>query len=198
MFTARVTINLEDLKRRLSTVAGRIQILPMLHVSEWLRLTVRKTFTTTHASPEGIPWAPLTPKYAARKKGPGILRETSALFDQVGGPAAAPTIEGNTITLGSSLPYAAAHQFGLDADVNVSAFVRRVKSKDLFGRRLNPKLGKMTRVRIELGKGGVKNHVRRMRIPARPYLPTPEFAEAEGTKVAEEAVRAVMTGEGIE
>jgi phage gpG-like protein len=198
MIGARITINLDDLKRRLSTAAGRIQLFPMLSVSEWLRLVVRKTFTMTHASPEGVPWAPLSEKYAARKKGPGILRETSALFDQVGSARAAPVIEGNTISLGSNLPYAAAHQYGFEGDVAVHEHVRRVKSKDKYGMRLNPKLGKMTRVRILLGEGKVSKYMRHAKNPARPYLPTPEFVEQEATKIAEDSTLQVLRNEGIE
>ena len=66
-------------------------------------------------------WAPLNPKYAARKKGPGLLRETLALFRSLtrrGAPGAIRRITKDSIELGSSItseggfPYPVAHAVG--------------------------------------------------------------------------------------
>lgn len=58
-------------------------------------------------TPTGEPFHPLDPFYAARKKGPGILRESQALFSRM-----TTQLDGNTLIWGSNLPYAAVHQFG--------------------------------------------------------------------------------------
>jgi phage gpG-like protein len=189
MIKANVTLRMDDVMRRIEGTAAEVQEGLVAHVGEWLRIVIRRTFTQTQASPEGVPWQPLTPKYAARKKGPGILRETGALFEQ---STRAVAIQGNKITAGSTLPYAAVHQFGFDDEVEVSAhkFLHAVRSRDVFAKLLNPKLGKETRQLIARGIkiGDVAGHTRHMKIPARPFLPSPEFVEAEGTKVAEQYV----------
>jgi hypothetical protein len=125
-----------------------------------------------------------------------MLRESGALFAQVGGPTAAPSIDGNTITLESTLPYSAAMQDGFDGDVSVRAMIRRVRSRDVFGKMLG-KNNKIVRGKIAMGIGNVAKHTRHMKIPARPFLPTAEFVEVEGGKVAEEVVRDAMRREGI-
>ncbi len=58
-------------------------------------------------TPTGEPFHPLDPFYAVRKKGPGILRESQALFSRL-----TTRLDGNTLIWGSNLPYAAVHQFG--------------------------------------------------------------------------------------
>lgn len=197
MIKAQIITNVGTLGATLGRVSEKIQLMALFGVAEWLRTVVRNTFTE-NTSPEGVPWTPLSPKYLARKKGPGMLYESGALFGQVGGPAAAPKIDGNSVILGSNLRYAAAHQFGFEGDVAVRELVRRVKSKDVYGKRMNLELGKMTRVRILLGEGKVSRHFRHMKIPARPYLPSKEFAEAEGSKVARQQALIAMKNEGIE
>lgn len=60
--------------------------------------------------PEGNPWQPLTPAYAALKRGPGILREAgmrgglqgSITFD----------VSGHEVAVGTNKIYGAVHQFG--------------------------------------------------------------------------------------
>jgi phage gpG-like protein len=201
MIEARVSVNLGDLSQRIGRVSARIHEAALYSVSEWLRILVRKTFTTTHASPEGVPWVPLKAKTAARKRGPGMLRESSALFDQVGGPRAAPTIEGDTVTLGSSLPYAAVHQFGFEGDESVHEFFRRVRApgRDVWGKILG-RNNKIVHGKIMMGMSFPKTgaHTRHAKTPARPYLPSPEFAQIEGTKAAVEGVANVLREEGIE
>jgi hypothetical protein len=73
------------------------------------------------AEGKGNAWAPLNPVYAARKKGPGILRETLALFHSLtrrGAPGAIRRITKDTMELGSSVtseggfPYPLAHALG--------------------------------------------------------------------------------------
>lgn len=180
----KITLQPFDIGKRLGERAAAIQAGVVLHVAEWLRFTIRKSFQE-QATAEGTPWAPLSPKYAARKTGPGILRESGAMFEQA---ARAPEIEGNTITAGSTLPYASVHQLGFEGDVSMRAMIRRVRSRDVFGKMLG-KNNKIVRGKIALGIGNVAKHSRHMRIPARPYLPGEEFTQREGGAVATDFVK---------
>ena len=55
-------------------------------------------------------WAPLNARYAARKKGPGILRETLALFNSLT-RRGAPEL-GSSVTSEGGFPYPVAHALG--------------------------------------------------------------------------------------
>ena len=57
-------------------------------------------------SPEGVPWKPLLPIYAATKKGPGILRETGQMAQIVY------QVAEDMLQVGTNAIYAAVHQFG--------------------------------------------------------------------------------------
>ncbi|MGO9641313.1 MAG: phage virion morphogenesis protein [Candidatus Acidiferrales bacterium] len=193
MIQARVnTGQLNETAERIGVAAEKIQEGLATAVAEWLRLVIRTSFQN-QASAEEIPWAPLSPAYSRRKRGPGILRESGALFEQ---STRAPEItrispEQTLITAGSTLPYAPVHQFGSEGEVGVHEFMRRViTGKDRWGRLLNPRLGKQTRQIIARGVrfDKIAKHTRHMRMPARPYLPSPEFVTAEGTKIAQEFV----------
>ncbi|MDI4664706.1 phage virion morphogenesis protein [Xanthobacter autotrophicus] len=61
-------------------------------------------------SPDGQPWAPLLPAYAAIKKGPGILRESAMR----GGLMGSITFRAGRaeVEVGTNKIYAAVHQFG--------------------------------------------------------------------------------------
>lgn len=185
MINAKVIIRMDDLVQRIGLGADKIQKGLTLTVARWLHSVVRLSFQR-ESTAEGVAWKPLSPKYAARKRVPEILQETGALFEQVN---RGPSISGNTITIGSTLPYAVVHQFGFDGDVEVSAhkFLRAVRSRDVFAKLLNAK-GKKTRQLIAHGIqiGDVAKHTRHMKIPARPYLPSKEFVESEGKAVVEE------------
>ncbi len=93
--------------------------------------------------PDGNPWKPLNPAYAATKKGAGLLRE----LGMRGGLQGSITwrVTGDTVQVGSNKIYAAIHQFGgVITPKSAPALV------------------------FHLGARLVK--VRKVRIPARPYL----------------------------
>jgi len=60
--------------------------------------------------PDGRPFAPLNPTYAAFKKGPGILRGPDFNVGLYGSPSAKAT--GNVLRWGAGKEYANVHQFG--------------------------------------------------------------------------------------
>lgn len=93
--------------------------------------------------PDGNPWAPLNPVYAAGKRGPGILRESAmrgGLMGSITYRARADAVE-----VGTNKIYAAVHQFG--------ATIRPVKATHLVFR---------------LGAGVVQADS--VTIPARPFI----------------------------
>lgn len=94
-------------------------------------------------SPEGTPWAPLLPAYAAVKKGAGILRESAMRGGLMGSITYRASRE--SVEIGTNKIYAAVHQFG--------ATIRPVKARHLIFR---------------LASGMV--HAEEVTIPARPYI----------------------------
>lgn len=70
------------------------------------------------AGPDGSPWAPLKPAYAAKKTDPRILFRTGELFGSI-----EKFVDGNRLVWGSHLIYAGTHQFGIFKKV----FVRSSK-----------------------------------------------------------------------
>jgi phage gpG-like protein len=187
---------LTEVARRVGTSAEEIHTSLTIRIADWLKFVIRKSFAE-ESTAEGAPWKPLQPRTAARKKGPGILREGGALFEQLY-QGRSTSIVGDTVTIASTLPYSAAHQFGFEGDVTTRQFLHRVKSRDVWGKLLNPKLGKETRRIIARGIGHVAPHTRHMNIPARPFLPSAEFIEAEGSAIVKEATEQILFDEGLE
>jgi phage gpG-like protein len=89
----------------------------------------------------GVKWAPLSPAYAAVKRGPGILRESRMLQRSITYQVLGP----GRVAVGSSRVYAAIHQ---------------------FGGTIKPKNGKV--LVFHIGRQVV--HARSVTIPQRPYL----------------------------
>jgi phage virion morphogenesis protein len=93
--------------------------------------------------PQGHPWTPLKPAYAAFKKGPGILRESGIRGGLQGSITF--TAARNQVVVGTAKVYGAVHQFG--------ATIKPRKGKYLIFR-MGPKLV----------------FAKHVTIPARPYL----------------------------
>lgn len=128
-----------DALARLAAVGERPERLMAL-LGERLVDSTRRRFET-NVGPDGAAWAPLNAAYAeVRRPGP-ILVQSGNLRDSVHFETA-----GRTVRIGSSMIYAAVHQFG--------AVIKPVRAKALV---------------FELGTKGVIR-VKSVRIPARPYL----------------------------
>lgn len=153
-----VTVDDAELKAALKTLSDRLgDLRPFFNdVGETLLNSTRERFCSQSA-PDGTPWAPLSPSYAARKKKnrnkiltlSGALRGT--LVKQADKAA---------LRIGTPLVYGATHQFGAakgsfgSVVAHVNAYMRRIRS------------GKSVPVHA---------HARRMvvpwgDIPARPFL----------------------------
>lgn len=93
------------------------------------------------AGPDGSPWAPLRPDYAASKTDQRILFRTGELFGSISA-----FVDGRRLVWGSHLSYAATHQFGAT---------------------IVPQGGKKS---LAFKIGGREVFAKKVVIPARPYL----------------------------
>lgn len=133
--TARITGALERLER-----LGR-QPQEFLRALGLQQIERTQTRIREGVTPEGTPFAPLNPLYAAGKPaGVGILQSTGNLRNHL-----TTALHGSTLIWGSNLEYAAVHQFG--------AVIRRRSAPALVFR-----------------IGGSWFRKQSVTIPARPYL----------------------------
>lgn len=152
-----ITVDDAALKAELEKLAAKLaDLTPFFNdVGETLLNSTRARFQSQTA-PDGTPWAPLAPAYAARKPRhktkpltlSGVLRGTLVKkADQ------------NSLRIGTPMIYGAVHQFGA--------------AKGGFGT-VTARVNAYTR-RTRTGSAAVRAHTRQMRvpwgdIPARPFL----------------------------
>lgn len=108
--TLRIKVDLRDVAAKLGLLRANLKLALLQGIAEGIFQMARRSFDQ-QASPEGAPWVPLSPRYAGLKarlfprkpilQAHGILLRS--LFRGV---------EGDQAIIGSSLPYAAIHQFG--------------------------------------------------------------------------------------
>ena len=123
---------------------------------------IREGFNTSTA-PDGIPWAPLK----SRQGKP--LRDKGHLMGSIDYQ-----VEGNSVVVGTNLPYALVHQFGA---------------------KIEARSGKVLRFLVE----GRPVFVKRVTIPARPFLPTerlPQEWETDCVDAIADVIRRSMDGRG--
>lgn len=129
------------------------------NIGEHLRQTTIERFETETA-PDGTPWKPLNPLYAATKKGRGILKESGELqreiVYQIAGSGASAEL-----LVGTNRPHAWVHQEG--------AIIR-------------PKNGQG----LVFMLGARKVFARSVTIPARPYLGLSEADASETLMIVSE------------
>lgn len=143
-----------DALARLAAVGARPERL-MAVLGERLVDSTRRRFET-NVAPDGSAWAPLNPAYAAiRRPGP-LLVQSGDLRGSVHFEVA-----GRTVRIGSSMIYAAVHQFG--------AVIKPVRARALV---------------FQLGMQGFVR-VKSVRIPARPYL---GISGADAAMIVEDTV----------
>jgi phage virion morphogenesis protein len=112
MAGASITVDVDDrevmaMLNRLAHAAGDLK--PAFHdIGEYLKISHRERFDRQE-SPDGQSWAPLDPKYQARKKKnadkilvlEGLLRDLLAY-----------NVKADELEFGTNLVYGATHQFG--------------------------------------------------------------------------------------
>lgn len=114
------THQLDALMRRLATLADPPLASLLEAIGADLESGVRKRLTVTKTDPDGAPWTPWSPAYAARRpqKG-GILDLDGALVDSI-----AYELEADSLAVGSPLIYAMTHQAGdLDRGIPQRAYL---------------------------------------------------------------------------
>ncbi|MFT8422072.1 MAG: phage virion morphogenesis protein [Gluconacetobacter sp.] len=145
MAQIRLTGTMREIASALDRIAaiGRNPSRVLAAVGEEMIQSTQLRFETQTA-PDGTPWAPLNPHYAADKAatrpGAGILTYTQHLRRGI-----SRYVDGRTLVWGSNLDYAAVHQFG--------AVIKPKSRKALF-----------------FSLGGREVMARSVTIPARPYL----------------------------
>ena len=114
MTGSSITIEL-DAVTALRSIAGLQKLVanpaPMLRaIGVGLASNTRDRFNEAK-DPEGNPWAPLLPAYAAIKKGPGILRGAQNMSGGLQGSITS-FADGSRVIVGTNKIYGAIHQFG--------------------------------------------------------------------------------------
>ena len=119
---ARISIRvegLEEVNRLFARLRRAGDLAPALrNIGEYILKTTRERFTDTQAAPDGTPWATLDPRTVRRKKknADKILIEDETLS----GTGLVYQEGPDEVSVGSSLKYAATHQFG-DTSRNIPA-----------------------------------------------------------------------------
>lgn len=128
-------------------------------------------------APDGTPWAPLSPRTLARKKGPGILRESLMLQGSI-----RYQVEAYALMVGTDLEYAAIDQFGGKVKHEArqaTVYFHHDKRTGAVGNRFVPKKRANFVQDVTIGAHEVE-------IPARPYLGFSASDEAASLKVLED------------
>jgi phage gpG-like protein len=197
-----ISVDLSDVRRKLGILARTMQRGLIIAVAEWLRLSIRQCFDT-QSSPEGVPWKTLSQPYGRMKQGARGRRASRVMSGGQAGPALligghkklyrsgslfrnvdrSIAIGDDRVTASSTLIYGPAQNFG--ATINIPE-IRPKKSNGTLR---------------WFGPGGQPIFARRVRahrvtIPARPFLPTPAFAERESVKVIDETLQDAINQAG--
>lgn len=146
-------------------------------------------------SPVGVPWTPLSPKYAVRKakKGKGaqgILRFSGRLIRSLYSG-----VEGRKAFVSTGpLVNANVHQYGFSGPQSVAAHIRKQKSRNVYGRLE----GKRGRRLLAVGIAHVTPFTRYMRMPPRPYLGVSDRDLKEIIQDVEDMANKMFGGEGTQ
>ena len=189
----QIKIDLADVRRKFGLVAADMRRPLLVAVAEWLRFIIRQSFDQ-QASPEGIPWKTLSQPYGkfkqaatgkrARPVGPGgqpggqvhiggkkKLYRSGDLFQSVDRGI---TLGEDRVSASSMLPYAPAQNFGATISIPEIRPKKANGALRWFGPD-GPVFARHTRAH-------------RVTIPARPFLPSPAFAEAQAAMVIDETL----------
>lgn len=93
----------------------------------------------------------------AKKAGGKTLQDSGQLVGSI-----TERSDNDTAIAGTNKAYAAAQNFGIDRDVHVASFIRRMKRRDVYAWD--------TRKKFSAGIAVVAAHTRRMKLPARPFM----------------------------
>ncbi|WP_216891603.1 phage virion morphogenesis protein [Pseudomonas putida] len=131
---------------------------PLNDIAEYLHQSVDGR-VRSQVAPDGSPWAPLSPRTLARKKGNKILRESGALLDTL-----RHQVSNDELVFGTDRPYGAIHQFG--GKIEQAARSQKVYFKEKGGVVGN----RFVKKRQSNFAQWVTHGARALEMPARPYL----------------------------
>jgi phage virion morphogenesis protein len=114
MAGAFIEVSIGDTERDIVAALERLRgavanLRPALaEIGEYLLQSTERRFKT-QAGPDGAAWAPLSPDYAKRKK---KNRDLILVLNGYLADFQAPQVDDDKVSVGTALPYGAAHQFG--------------------------------------------------------------------------------------
>lgn len=155
-----VTIDSSTVGQALEQLVERLGSLrtPLLDIAEYLHQSTDAR-ARRQVGPDGTPWAPLSARTLARKKGKKILRESGALLDTL-----RHQVSGDELQFGTDRPYGAIHQFG--GTIEHAARSQQVYFKEKGGVVGN----RFVKKRQSNFSQWVTHGERSTQMPARPYL----------------------------
>jgi phage virion morphogenesis protein len=140
---------------------------PLNDIAEYLHMSTDAR-ARRQVAPDGTPWAPLSPRTLARKKGNKILRDSGALLDTL-----RHQVTDDGLDFGTDRPYGAIHQDG--GKIEHAARSQQVYFKE--------KGGVVGNRFVKKSKSNfaqwVTHGARSVEMPARPYLGLSTEDEAE-------------------
>lgn len=152
-FTPYVNIDDRDLMRKLGQLERKASgLAPVLKNIGEYKVEATQGLFDKQQDPQGIAWAALSERYKSKKKGSKILTETRRLRDSI-----IYAVRNGNLHIGTNVVYGAAHQFGIDKNLNVPAHKRLIKQA--FGKPLAFPVWAQVRA-----------HSFNPHLPARPYL----------------------------
>ncbi|MBA6088587.1 phage virion morphogenesis protein [Pseudomonas monteilii] len=164
-----VAIDTSAVGRELELLIERLGSLrtPLNDIAEYLHISTDAR-ARRQVAPDGTPWAPLSPRTLARKKGNKILRESGALLDTL-----RHQVTDDGLDFGTDRPYGAIHQDG--GKIEHAARSQQVYFKE--------KGGVVGNRFVKKSKSNfaqwVTQGARSVEMPARPYLGLSSEDEAE-------------------
>ncbi|MBA6100470.1 phage virion morphogenesis protein [Pseudomonas juntendi] len=164
-----VAIDTTVVGRELELLIERLGSLrtPLNDIAEYLHISTDAR-ARRQVAPDGTPWAPLSPRTLARKKGNKILRESGALLDTL-----RHQVTDDGLEFGTDCPYGAIHQDG--GKIEHAARSQQVYFKE--------KGGVVGNRFVKKSKSNfaqwVTHGARSVEMPARPYLGLSSEDEAE-------------------
>lgn len=140
---------------------------PLNDIAEYLHISTDSR-ARRQIAPDGSPWAPLSPRTLARKKGTKILRDSGALLDTL-----RHQVSDDGLDFGTDRPYGAIHQDG--GKIEHAARSQQVYFKE--------KGGVVGNRFVKKSKSNfaqwVTHGARSVEMPARPYLGLSSEDEAQ-------------------
>lgn len=174
-----VVVDTSVVGRELEALIERLGSLrtPLNDIAEYLHISTDAR-ARRQIAPDGTPWAPLSPRTLARKKGNKILRESGALLDTL-----RHQVSGDELSFGTDRPYGAIHQDG-------GKIEHAARSQQVYFKEKGGVVGNRFVKRSKSNFAQWVTHgARSVEMPARPYLGLSSEDEAEILEIVSDYLR---------